>query len=58
MENYTLSEKEVVLYKGKISFEDKNENTELILTNINLVFIRLFIFTNRCSKINTNYIFF
>ena len=42
MENYTLSEKEVVLYKGKISFENKNENTELILTNINLVFINKF----------------
>ena len=39
MEHYELKPTEVVLYKGKISYDEKNENTQLILTNINMVFI-------------------
>lgn len=39
MEHYNLKEDEVVLYKGEISM--KNGNTQLILTNLNVVFITI-----------------
>ena len=39
MENYKLRADEVVLYKGDVALKNKNGTTELILTNINLVFI-------------------
>ena len=39
MEHYTLKEDEVVLYKGDITLLDKKDKTQLILTNLNLVFI-------------------
>lgn len=39
MENYKLKENEVVLYKGEITLADKKGNTQLILTNLNIVFI-------------------
>ena len=39
MENYNLGPNEVVLYKGDVKLKDTSGSTELILTNINLVFI-------------------
>ncbi len=39
MENYKLRSDEVVLYKGDVILKNKKGTTELILTNINLVFI-------------------
>ncbi|MBQ3494359.1 MAG: hypothetical protein IJA69_02985 [Clostridia bacterium] len=39
MENYNLRTDEVVLYKGNVILKNKKGTTELILTNINLVFI-------------------
>lgn len=39
MENYKLREDEVLLYKGDIEMSDKKDNTQLLLTNINIVFI-------------------
>ena len=39
MENYDLEEDEVVLYKGFVKLSGEKAVTELILTNINFVFI-------------------
>lgn len=39
MDNYELKENEVVLYKGEITLLDSDEITQLVLTNINIVFI-------------------
>lgn len=39
MENYDLDESEVVLYKGDVTLKDQKGITQLILTNINFVFI-------------------
>ncbi len=39
MDNYNLKAEEVVLYKGNGLFKNKKGITELILTNINIVFI-------------------
>ncbi|MBO5103032.1 MAG: SHOCT domain-containing protein [Clostridia bacterium] len=41
MENYSLQQNEIVLFKGNVSFEDSPKpqfNVELILTNLNVVF--------------------
>lgn len=40
MENYTLQSNESVLYKGGCSLVNKSANVELVLTNLNLVFIK------------------
>ena len=37
MKNYELDEDEVVLYKGKVDLKERKGNTELILTNKNIV---------------------
>ena len=39
MEHYDLEENEVVFYKGQVSQRNKKGTTEVVLTNINLVFI-------------------
>ena len=39
MENYNLGPDEVVLYKGNVTLKEMKGETELILTNHNLVFI-------------------
>ena len=39
MKNYDLEENEVVFYKGQVSQKNKKETTEVVLANINLVFI-------------------
>lgn len=39
MKNYELSADEVVLYKGNTTLKDKKGMTELVLTNLNIVFI-------------------
>lgn len=39
MENYKLRADEVVLYKGDVILKNKKGTTELILTNLNIVFI-------------------
>jgi len=39
MENYDLEEDEVVLYKGNVALKNKKGETNLILTNVNFVFI-------------------
>ena len=39
MENYILKENEVVFYKGQVSRKNQKGSTEIILTNIKLVFI-------------------
>lgn len=39
MEYYDLAEDEVVLFKGKVVIQNKKNETELILTNKNFVFI-------------------
>lgn len=39
MENYELKENEVVLYKGEISLINPNHPAQLLLTNLNVVFI-------------------
>ena len=39
MENYNLRADEVVLYKGNVILKSKKGTTELILTNLNIVFI-------------------
>lgn len=39
MEYYSLKEDEVVLYKGDVYLKGKSKSTQLVLTNLNLVFI-------------------
>lgn len=39
MENYKLKPEEVVLYKGDVILSGKKGTTELIFTNINMVFV-------------------
>lgn len=39
MENYKLKNDEVALYKGYVTLPNKNGTTQLILTNLNFVFI-------------------
>ncbi len=39
MENYKLRSDEVVLYKGEVILKNKKGTTELVLTNLNIVFI-------------------
>lgn len=39
MEYYDLEENEVVFYKGQVSQKNKKGTTEVVLTNINLVFV-------------------
>ncbi len=39
MTNYTLQSNETVLYQGNVSLEKRNGSAELILTNLNLVFV-------------------
>ena len=39
MKHYNLQANESVLYQGEVSIEKRNGNVELILTNLNLVFI-------------------
>ncbi len=39
MEHYNLREDEVVLYKGNVTMLDKQQPTQLLLTNLNFVFI-------------------
>ena len=39
MTNYTLQQNETVLYQGNVNLEDRNGIVEMILTNLNLVFV-------------------
>lgn len=39
MTNYTLQKNETILYQGNVSLEHCNGTTEILLTNLNLVFI-------------------
>ena len=39
MENYKLKADEVVFYKGEVTLKGKSGNTELMLTNLNVVLI-------------------
>ena len=39
MTNYTLQSNETILYQGNVSLEKRNGTVEMILTNLNLVFI-------------------
>ena len=39
MENYKLQEDEVVLYKGYVNLKNKKVKANLILTNLNVVFV-------------------
>lgn len=39
MENYSLEQNEVILYKGVIQYKQQENNTQLILTNLNIVVI-------------------
>lgn len=39
MTNYTLQQNETVLYQGNVSLENRNGTVEMILTNLNLVFV-------------------
>lgn len=39
MTNYTLQQNETVLYQGNVSLEKRNGTVEIILTNLNLVFV-------------------
>ena len=39
MENYKLKSDEVVLYEGEVSLKGQKGSTDLILTNLNVVFI-------------------
>lgn len=39
MNNYSLRQNEIILYQGNVNLDNRNGTVEIILTNLNLVFI-------------------